>query len=109
MVQKPWGISLQKSSMPEAEDNANLLENAKRLLAAPPQTPITSASAVDEIRWIASSGSIMEPKTRPVFFSGSMVKPEMRPETEPDWLHYEAKVALSWSHKRGQHFYLAPL
>jgi hypothetical protein len=35
MVQKPWGLSLQKSSMPEAEDNANLLEYAKRLLAAP--------------------------------------------------------------------------
>ena len=34
------------------------------------------------------------------FFTGSM----MEPETKPDWLHYEAKVALSWSQKRGRIF-----
>jgi len=32
-------------------------------------------------------------KNEASFLSGSMVRPEMEPGTEPDWLHYEARLA----------------
>ena len=48
----------------------------------------------------SQTGSIMRPrwlyhgaKNEASFLSGSMVRPEMEPGTEPDWLHYEARLA----------------
>ena len=119
--------------MPEAASNANLLEFAKRLLAAFPwpagplfaendpldyfpgaQAPKPRLPA--RALWLKSdkliplappwsqrrsqTGSIMRPRwlyhgaqNEASFLSGSMVRPEMEPGMEPDWLHYEAKLA----------------